>query len=298
MTALPRFLPRSTRRAQLAVALGALLLAGCQSTGVKIDRSYTSENQDSRALFLVLHYTVGNFESSLKVLSQAKHGQVSSHYLVAEEPVRTYQLVDENRRAWHAGPSHWKGHAMLNSSSVGIEIVNRGWVKQPDGSVRYTPFPEAQIDEVVALSAEIVKRHGIRPERIVGHAEIQPRSKQDPGPLFPWKRLHEAGLIAWPDEAFVAARKAEFEAQLPELKWFHDRLARHGYAPVTLPNPDGSLDAYTRDCLASFQMRYRPAKYDGQPDAETAALLVAVTTPEAMKMKAPPPEAKPYTSRW
>lgn len=283
---------------KLLAACAALLLAACQTPGVKIDKTYTSENQDSRVLFLVLHYTVGNFESSLKVLSQAKHGQVSSHYLVAEAPVRTFQLVDETRRAWHAGPSYWKGHAQLNASSVGIEIVNAGWVKGNDGVVRYTPFPEAQIDEVVALSSEIVKRHGIRPERIVGHNEIQPRSKQDPGPLFPWKRLHEAGLIAWPDADFVAARKLEYEQQLPDLAWFQDRLARHGYAPVTLPNPDGQLDAYTRDCLSTFQMRYRPSKYDGQMDAETAALLHAVTTPEAMKMLTPPPATKPYTSRW
>jgi N-acetylmuramoyl-L-alanine amidase len=281
---------------KLVTALLVALLAGCQTTGVKIDKTYTSENQDSRVLFLVLHYTVGNFESSLKVLTQAKHGQVSSHYLVAEEPVRTFQLVDESRRAWHAGPSYWKGHAQLNASSVGIEIVNRGWVKGDDGVVRYTPFPDAQIEEVVALSTEIVRRHGIRPERIVGHGEIQPRSKQDPGPLFPWKRLHEAGLIAWPDEAFVAARKAEYEQQLPPLPWFQDRLARHGFAAAT--TADGPLDAYTRDCLAAFQMRYRPSKYDGEMDAETAALLHAVTTPEAMKMKAPPPATKPYTSRW
>ncbi len=276
----------------------AALLSACQTTGVKIDRSHTSENQDSRVLFLVLHYTVGNFESSLKVLTQAAHGKVSSHYLVSEEPVRTYQLVDEGRRAWHAGPSYWKGNAMLNASSVGIEIVNRGWVKGEDGVLRYTPFPEAQIDEVLALSREIVQRHGIRPERIVGHAEIQPRSKQDPGPLFPWKRFYEAGLIAWPDAAFVEARRAEYALQPPDLAWFQDRLARHGYATATLPNPDGTLDAYTRDCLASFQMRYRPARHDGEPDAETAALLHAVTTPEAMKLLTPPPESRPYTSRW
>jgi N-acetylmuramoyl-L-alanine amidase len=278
---------------RLLALLTLALLAGCQ-TGVKIDKSIVSENQDSRALFLVLHYTVGNFDSSLKMLTQAKHGQVSSHYLVRHDPVRTYQLVDENRRAWHAGPSYWKGHAQLNASSIGIEIVNPGRKKNPDGTESYVPFDEAQMDEVIALSAEIVKRHGIRPERIVGHGEIQPRSKQDPGPLFPWKRFHEAGLIAWPDEAFVAAKKAEFELQPPDIAWAQQRLAQHGFAAAT----SGEFDAYTRDCLIAFQMRYRPANFDGQPDAETAALLAAVTTPEAMKMKAPPPATKPYTSRW
>lgn len=273
--------------------LTAALLTGC-ATGVKIDKTYTSENQDSRALFLVLHYTVGNFESARKQLTLARHGQVSSHYLVRDEPVRTYQLVDENRRAWHAGPSYWKGHAQLNASSIGIEIVNPGRRRNPDGTESYVPFLEAQMDEVIALSAEIVKRHGIRPERIVGHGEIQPRSKQDPGPLFPWKRFHEAGLIAWPDEAFVAVKKAEYELQLPDVAWFQARLAQHGFAAATT----NEFDAYTRDCLIAFQMRYRPGNFSGEMDAETAALLHAVTTPDAMKMKAPDPAVKPYTSRW
>ncbi len=273
--------------------LAMALLAGCQ-TGVKIDKSYTSENQDSRALFLVLHYTVGNFQSSLQQLTKPSNRPVSSHYLVTQTPVRSYLLVDENRRAWHAGPSYWKGHTQLNASSIGIEIVHPGRVKNADGSETYVPYDEAQMDEVLALSREIVQRHQIRPERIVGHAEIQPRTKQDPGPQFPWKRFHEAGLIPWPDEALVASKKAEFELALPDTAWFQARLAEHGFAAAT----SGEFDAYTRDCLAAFQMRYRPGIYDGRMDAETAALLFAVTAPNGMKMKAPPPETKPYTSRW
>jgi len=281
---------------KLLCLMGFALLAGCQ-TGVKIDKSYTSENQDSRSLFLVLHYTVGNFQSSLNMLTKASSRPVSSHYLVSESPVRTYQLVDENRRAWHAGPSYWKGHSNLNAASIGIEIVNPGRKKNPDGTESYVPFDEAQMDEVVALSAEIVKRHNIRPDRIVGHGEIQPRSKQDPGPFFPWKRLHEAGLIGWPDEALVAAKKAEFELALPDVRWFQERLAQHGFAAAS----SGEFDAYTRDCLVAFQMRYRPANFDGQMDAETAALLFTVTAPDGLKMKQPPVDratAKPYTSRW
>lgn len=282
------------RSLRLATALlTAAVLGGC-ATGVKIDKTYTSENQDSRSLFLVLHYTVGNFESSLKQLTQPSSRPVSSHYLVSAEPVRTYQLVDENRRAWHAGPSYWKGHSNLNAASIGIEIVHPGRVKNADGTESYVPYVEAQMDEVLALSIEIVKRHNIKPDRIVGHSDIQPRTKQDPGPFFPWKRFHEAGLIPWPDEAMVAAKKAEFELALPDVKWFQSRLAEHGFAAAS----SGEFDAYTRDCLAAFQMKYRPAKFDGQMDAETAALLFTVTSPEGMKMKTPPSDAKPYTSRW
>ena len=113
-------------------AVAVLLLSACAS-GVRIDTSYTSENQDSRAQFLVLHYTVGNFESALQTLTKPSNRPVSSHYLVRDEPVITYRLVDENRRAWHAGPSYWKGFSNLNASSIGIEIVNAGPITAADG---------------------------------------------------------------------------------------------------------------------------------------------------------------------
>jgi N-acetylmuramoyl-L-alanine amidase len=271
----------------------AVLLSACAS-GVRIDNSYTSENQDSRALFLVLHYTVGNFESSLAMLTRPSNRAVSSHYLVRDAPVVTYRLVDENRRAWHAGPSYWKGHNNLNASSIGIEIVNPGWVKDADGAVRYAAFPPAQIDEVIALCKEIVARHQIRPDRIIGHADIAPGRKQDPGPLFPWKRLADAGLIAWPDAAMVAARQAGFEAELPGAGWFQEKLASHGYNT----SGSGEFDALTRDSLISFQMKFRPAKFDGQMDAQTAALLDVVNTPSGMRLATPAPATKPYTSRW
>jgi len=280
-------------KTKLLPLLAALALAACQTTGVRVDTTYTSENQDSRVLFLVMHYTVGDFKSSLHTLTKPSAAPVSSHYLVSENPVRTYRLVDESQRAWHAGPSYWRGHTQLNASSIGIEIVNTGGTRGPDGVMQFKPFPQAQIDEVIALSKEIVKRHKIRPERIVGHSDIQPRSKQDPGPLFPWRQLAEAGLIAWPDDAMVAAKKAQYEKQLPDLVWFQDKLAEWGFAAAKT----GELDAYTRDVLTAFQMRFRPAKYDGLPDAETAALLDVVNDPVGMKLKQPQ-EPRPYTSRW
>lgn len=271
-------------KALASATLLASLLAGCATTptGVQIDTSYRSQNQDSRVMFLILHYTVGNFDSALKTLTLPKPagGDVSAHYLVRDQPVRTYRLVDESQRAWHAGPSQWKNFANLNPASIGIEIVNPGLVKTPDGP-RYAPFPEAQVDEVIALCKEIVARHKIRPERILGHAEIQPLSKQDPGPAFPWKRLWDAGLIPWPDEALVAQQRPQYEAQLPDAAWFQDKLLRHGYGLTR----SGEFDKETRAVLASFQMRYRPARYDGEADAETAALLDVATQPQGMRMR-------------
>ena len=263
-------------------AIAALLLAGCASTpstltttpgGVPIDTRYTAQGQDSRVLFLVLHYTVANLPQSIRILTQE---EVSAHYLLSDDaqPV-IYRLVDEGRRAWHSGPSHWRGHAMLNAGSIGIEIVHPGFRLRPDGSREYLPFPKAQIDALVPLVKDIVKRHQIRPERIVGHSDVAPQHKEDPGPTFPWKRLADEGLIPWPDAERVAAQRAVYEAALPDVAWFQNALATHGFeVPKT-----GVLDEATRRVIAAFQMRYRPARYDGTPDAETAALVQVLIAP-------------------
>ena len=254
---------------RLALAL-AFLLAGC-AAGPLIDTTYTASGQDSRAQFLVIHFTAESFPSSLKVLTQ---GEVSAHYLVRDDPPVIYRLVDENRRAWHAGLSSWKGFTHLNASSIGIEIVNLGDAALlPDGS--YPEYPKAQMDLVVALVKDIVKRHEIRPDHVVGHGEIAPQRKVDPGPRFPWKRLADEGLIHWPDAAIVAQRLRGFEAQLPDVRWFQDRLEKHGFAVPTT----GELDAATRRVVSAFQMKYRSARFDGTPDAETAAILDALVNP-------------------
>src|SRR6218665_609510 len=146
----------------LLSAASALLLAACATgpVGPHIDRSYTSQNQDSRALFLVLHYTVLDWEKSLKVLTTG--GLVSAHYLVRDEPPVIYQLVDENRRSWHAGASFWAGHQNLNSSSIGIEIVNPGYTDTPAGRV-YAPYSQKQVDQIILLVKDIVTLHNIHP---------------------------------------------------------------------------------------------------------------------------------------
>jgi N-acetylmuramoyl-L-alanine amidase len=266
----------------LAIAvLCAALMCGCASTntttagGVPIDTRYTSVNQDSRVLFLVLHYTVADLKDSIKVLTEPKD-EVSAHYLVSDEtPPVIYRLVPEDKRAWHSGPSHWRGHQMLNANSIGIEIVHRGFVPKADGTREVLPFPKAQIDALLPLLKDIVKRHGIRPERIVGHSDVLPQYKEDPGPMFPWQRLADEGLIAWPDAQRVAAQRVVFEQALPDVPWFQQMLTRHGFAPQT----SGVLDEATRRTVSAFQMRFRPAKFDGMPDAETAALLHVLVTP-------------------
>jgi N-acetylmuramoyl-L-alanine amidase len=267
---------RTTTWRLAVVAAWVLLLAGCATPGpeaLKIDTRYTAQGQDSRAQYLILHYTDEPLASSVRILTQQT---VSAHYLLSDEsPPVVYRLVDESRRAWHAGVSFWKGATMLNASSIGIEIVNLGEEKAADGSRSFTPYPPAQIDTLVRLVRDIVTRHKIPPERILGHSDIAPQRKIDPGPLFPWKALADAGLINWPEASRVAAQRGKFDAALPDVAWFQQSLASVGYQVPTT----GELDTATRRVVAAFQMRYRPALYDGTPDAETAALLQVINEP-------------------
>ena len=251
--------------------LSAWLLGGC--AGPRIDSTtHRAVSHDSRAQFLILHYTAVDLESSIRILTQQR---VSSHYLVTDEqPPRIYRLVDEDRRAWHAGISAWDGHAMLNGNSIGIEIVNLGNAPGPDGrEAAFQPYPPEQVELIVELVRDIVKRHQIRPDRVLGHSDIAPQRKVDPGPLFPWKRLADEGLVLWPKQADVQQAQARYAAGVPPVQWFQQALAKHGF----LVAQHGELDEPTRRVIAAFQMKYRQAKYDGQPDAETAALLTALT---------------------
>jgi len=264
---------------RLITLLLAALLAGCTTItttegGIPIDITRNARGQDSRVMFLVLHYTVADFPISMKILTEQ---EVSAHYLLSDEtPPRIFRLVDESRRAWHSGASAWKGHRLLNASSIGIEIVHPGFKLGPNKERIYQPFPEAQMQALIPLVQDIVKRHQIRPDRILGHGEVTPSYKEDPGPTFPWRRLAELGITPpWPDATRVAAQRERFEALLPDVAWFQRALAQHGYA-VELT---GSMDEQTQRVLMNFQMRYRPDRYDGAADAETAALLYVLVNP-------------------
>jgi N-acetylmuramoyl-L-alanine amidase len=249
----------------LALIVSLLLLAGCAS-GPRIDTSHPSANYDSRIQFVVVHYTNASLERSLQLLT---HGEVSSHYLIGDDKGATiYKLMDENLRAWHAGESEWQGRTWLNSSSIGIEIVNPGFKDTPTGRLWY-PYSEAQVQSLIFLLKGISKRHNINPDAIIGHSDIAPLRKLDPGPLFPWKRLAAEGLGIWPNEQAVARQQVRYAVELPSISWFQSQLAHLGYAtPQT-----GELDVATRHVLAAFQMHFRPTRFDGTPDAQTAALL-------------------------
>ena len=260
----------------LLVATLLLVLGGCAGEP-HIDTRYHALGQDSRVRFIIIHFTQENFAASLQRLTG---NEVSSHYLIDRDPPTIYGLVPEARRAWHAGLSAWHGEGPLNPSSIGIEIVNTG--NRGDPALPYQPFTQPQIDQLIALVRDIQQRHNVRADRILGHAEVQPQTRTDPGPQFPWHALADAGLVPWPDAARVQAALPAFSAALPPIAWFQARLAAHGYS---VPNT-GVLDAPTRRVLAVFQMRFRPARYDGEPDAETAALLDVITAPGGLLLRA------------
>lgn len=270
--------PSSRLFARLVTLAGlALTLGGCVShqapspVTLHVDDSVTAVSHDSRVRYIVLHYTKTSAQDSLKLLSQ---GQVSTHYLITNDtPAKIYRLVDETRSAWHAGQSRWHQQVSLNPVSIGIELVNSGRKDLPGGETSWEPYAASQIQTLILLLQDLIARHGVRPENIVGHSDIAPQRKTDPGPLFPWKQLAQAGIGRWYDETLVASNWVTLQQEgIPDVAWFQRQLARLGYAAPQ----HGRLDRDTKNVIAAFQMHYRPARYDGQPDAETAAIMMAL----------------------
>jgi N-acetylmuramoyl-L-alanine amidase len=166
--------------------------------------------------------------------------------------------VDEDRRAWHAGVSYWAGERNVNARSIGIEIVN------PGHEFGYIPFTDEQIAAVIDLSREIMSRHPIPPHRVVGHSDVAPPRKTDPGELFPWKQLSEYGIGVWPTAAPLAGEAAK--------ERMSDLLSRFGYGVP--PEVDWPLEAV----IAAFQRRFRTEMIDGIADAQTVARLAALVS--------------------
>jgi N-acetylmuramoyl-L-alanine amidase len=220
-------------------------------------RERPSPNFDQRAGIgtvdmLVLHYT--GMKTAAEALERLcdPAAKVSAHYLI-EEDGAIWRLVEEKARAWHAGVSSWAGRGDINGASIGIELAN------PGHEFGYRPFPEAQMAALEALTHAILARHPIPARRVLGHSDVAPLRKQDPGELFDWPRLAASGIGLWPD--FDAAKSA------PEnVGAIQKALAAIGYAcPET-----GILDAETRAVITAFQRHFRPARCDGDIDAETA----------------------------
>ncbi len=250
-----------------------------------------SVNQNSRIQFLVLHFTSQPFDESMRLLTQRTDRPVSVHYLVPEpgdatyprKDLRIHRLVPEHRRAWHAGQSFWNGNVALNGASIGIEVVNQSScestnpaaeIQTPDmQSCTFRDYPEAQIQLVIELAKDILDRHpDIDPVDVVGHSDIAPSRRLDPGPTFPWKRLYEHGIGAWYDDSTVDAYRRRFADSPPSIEVLQRGLRAYGYSV----QETGELDVQTRFALRAFQMHFRASSFDGLPDPESTAILFAL----------------------
>jgi N-acetylmuramoyl-L-alanine amidase len=217
---------------------------------------------------LLLHYT--GMETGKAALERlcASESKVSAHYLVFEDG-RIVQCVAEHLRAWHAGVSFWAGENDINSRSIGIEIVN------PGHEFGYRDFPIRQIAALVVLCKSILKRHaGISAVRVLGHSDVAPARKQDPGEKFPWHLLHESGIGHWVREAplnvdgpmLMMGDRGESVSRLQRV------FAGYGYGIAET----GHYDETTRDVVTAFQRHFRQARVDGIVDASTLLTLRAL----------------------
>lgn len=217
---------------------------------------------------IVLHYTgMETGEAALERLRDGEYegGRVSSHYLV-EEDGRVFRLVPEERRAWHAGRSFWRGERDVNSRSVGIEIVN------PGHEFGYRPFPEAQAAAVIALVGDVRTRWIVPDGNIVAHSDVAPDRKIDPGELFPWKRLAEAGHGLWVEPPPAPGQPLKEGDEGAGVFALQAGLTRLGYDSA----PSGKFDAQTTTIVQAFQRHWRPERFDGVADGETRARLIAL----------------------
>ncbi|MBL4765191.1 MAG: penicillin binding protein PBP4B [Colwellia sp.] len=290
--ALKKYLPK------VMFLSACIFLISCSSNTLPIEEMH-SKNYGQRIKFLIMHYTGADYQGSLQEL--VYKDTVSAHYLVPESHDKTYlddelkvlKLVNENERAWHAGSSYWQGRTAVNDQSIGIEMVNvpkcqrlpqeqtelvRG---QPLLNNKLAPnqmcfFPDydpKQIELLIALSKKILKKNpDISPTNIIGHSDISPQRKSDPGPRFPWYQLYQAGIGAWYEQETVLKYWQLFDAKIPNIGLIQLALHRYGYDV----QETGELDSQTQAVLHAFQTHFVPWKITDRADEQTVATLFSL----------------------
>ncbi len=224
-----------------------------------------SANFDSRegqaVDMLVLHYTGMKTAKDALIRLCDPEAKVSAHYVVDEDGT-VYRVVPEDQRAWHAGVSSWRGNSNINARSIGIEIVN------PGHEFGYRAFPDVQMKAVTALCKGILSRHKIPARNVVGHSDVAPDRKEDPGELFDWKGLAERGIGIWP-------QKDGFGDSGLGIREIQKKLQEFGYAI----EPKDSWDEQAKKVVTAFQRRFRPSDIRGEWDTECSGLLMLLLQP-------------------
>ena len=213
---------------------------------------------------IVLHYTgMPSADASLARLCDPA-ARVSAHYLIDEAGVLT-RIVLETMRAWHAGSAFWRGEEDINGCSIGIELQN------PGHAFGYRPFPDAQIVSLISLCRDIRSRFAVPDARILAHSDVAPGRKQDPGELFPWRRLAGAGIGLWPDETIDVGSFASVSesSTVLDIKRLQGKLDRFGYRVTST----GTYDPATRQAVLAFKRHWAPERLDDEADATTVGIL-------------------------
>jgi N-acetylmuramoyl-L-alanine amidase len=226
-----------------------------------------SPNHDERGQavdMLILHYT--GMQTAQAALDRLRDpvAAVSSHYVVDEDGT-VFRLAPEDRRAWHAGVSHWRGHSALNGRSIGVEIVN------PGHEWGYRDFPVLQLAAVCDLCIAVLARHAIPARNVVGHSDVAPDRKDDPGERFGWRALAENGVGLWPSDA-VDLGTTGVVRDAATLRPVRAALAEIGYRVA----PEGGLDPALSTVVRAFQRHWRPEAVTGQVDDGTLVRLLGV----------------------
>lgn len=212
---------------------------------------------------LILHYTAMETAQSACVWLCSEESQVSSHYLIAEDGA-VIQMVSEKARAWHAGQSIWLGDEDINSRSIGIEIANMG---HEAGCPEY---PEEQLLSLIELCRSIIKRYDIAPRMILGHSDVAPLRKRDPGEWFPWARLHGDGIGHYVEPTPITGGRYFMRGDSGQpVEALQSMLALYGYGT----NVSGHYDDATQADVTAFQRHFRPQKVDGVADMSTIETL-------------------------
>ena len=282
--------------------------------------NFTDKRNGGCPKILVMHYTASHTtEASLATLT-SKTSEVSAHYLIPPKGKEVYLLVNEEKRAWHAGVARWGDTDDVNSNSIGLENVGWGYTYGPvanedlsppiqdtwnkfvyaqrsvidspsppflkkmcyplpeDPKKIWHPFPQEQMNTLALLSKGIIDKWSIDPENVVGHADISPGRKVDPGPLFYWKFLAEKGVGVWHDPS--TDRVHSNKPQGISVPWMQESLKNWGYK---IPQ-NGSLDLETKNVVVAFQMHFRPERYEGIIDEESMDIIDRLLCQRANKL--------------